>query len=326
MQQFLFTVSSTYRSMLRMPVRESWPVDTSVGGLLMRRSVCPVSTTARPTRENLNRMLTTCVWSASLRLSLQPLLSRFVSNESCKVTYQIYFVLFQSIKNNCFILFSCIVSMFSIFTAPEIYWRKDGWVQESHLDFHFVQYARYNIKLVFFTLFLCCLILLWENGIKIKIKHFFFISEPNRPLCAEGTAETHPWPVQWRQAEGPDETRVRGTTQGGGHHHPRGSLLQGPGRVCHGQICLLCLLQMQKGISTVHVYIHTCTCRLCYACNYTCVHVNYVMLVFKAYYGGEARCDEQIGSAEDYDPRELVCGGCSDVSRAQVTLNFISLI
>lgn len=174
MQQFLFTVSSTYRSMLRMPVRESWPVDTSVGGLLMRRSVCPVSTTARPTRENLNRTLTTCVWSASLRLSLQPLLSRFVSNESCKVTYQIYFVLFQSIKNNCFILFSCIVSMFSIFTAPEIYWRKDGWVQESHLDFHFVQYARYNIKLVFFTLFLCCLILLWENGIKIKIKHFFF--------------------------------------------------------------------------------------------------------------------------------------------------------
>lgn len=38
----------------------------------------------------------------------------------------------------------------------------------------------------------------------------------------------------------------------------------------------------------------------------------------KAYYGGEARCDEQIGSAEDYDPRELVCGGCSDVSRAQM--------
>ncbi|XP_062580615.1 E3 ubiquitin-protein ligase MYCBP2-like [Saccostrea cucullata] len=38
----------------------------------------------------------------------------------------------------------------------------------------------------------------------------------------------------------------------------------------------------------------------------------------KAYYGGEARCDEQIGVAEDYDPRELVCGGCSDVSRAQM--------
>ncbi|XP_069130438.1 LOW QUALITY PROTEIN: E3 ubiquitin-protein ligase MYCBP2-like [Argopecten irradians] len=38
----------------------------------------------------------------------------------------------------------------------------------------------------------------------------------------------------------------------------------------------------------------------------------------KAYYGGEARCDEQAGGAEDYDPQELVCGGCSDVSRAQM--------
>ncbi|XP_048243746.1 E3 ubiquitin-protein ligase MYCBP2-like isoform X7 [Haliotis rufescens] len=39
----------------------------------------------------------------------------------------------------------------------------------------------------------------------------------------------------------------------------------------------------------------------------------------KAYYGGEARCDEQAGGGgDDYDPRELVCGGCSDVSRAQM--------
>ncbi|XP_071950592.1 E3 ubiquitin-protein ligase MYCBP2-like isoform X2 [Antedon mediterranea] len=36
----------------------------------------------------------------------------------------------------------------------------------------------------------------------------------------------------------------------------------------------------------------------------------------KAYYGGEARCDE--GGAQEYDPAELVCGGCSDVSRAQM--------
>lgn len=50
-------------------------------------------------------------------------------------------------EKNFFILSSCIVNMFSTFTAPEIYWRKDGWVQESHLDFHFVQYARYNIML-----------------------------------------------------------------------------------------------------------------------------------------------------------------------------------
>ena len=37
----------------------------------------------------------------------------------------------------------------------------------------------------------------------------------------------------------------------------------------------------------------------------------------KAYYGGEARCDAEAGIV-DYDPSELVCGGCSDVSRAQM--------
>ncbi|KAI1288150.1 E3 ubiquitin-protein ligase MYCBP2 [Halotydeus destructor] len=38
----------------------------------------------------------------------------------------------------------------------------------------------------------------------------------------------------------------------------------------------------------------------------------------KAYYGGEARCDAEAGLGEDYDPNELVCGACSDVSRAQM--------
>lgn len=37
----------------------------------------------------------------------------------------------------------------------------------------------------------------------------------------------------------------------------------------------------------------------------------------KAYYGGEARCDAQLGG-ESFDPAELVCGGCSDVARAQM--------
>ncbi|XP_024084698.1 E3 ubiquitin-protein ligase MYCBP2 isoform X3 [Cimex lectularius] len=37
----------------------------------------------------------------------------------------------------------------------------------------------------------------------------------------------------------------------------------------------------------------------------------------KAYYGGEARCDAELGSGE-FDPSELVCGACSDVSRAQM--------
>ncbi|XP_052124547.1 E3 ubiquitin-protein ligase MYCBP2-like [Frankliniella occidentalis] len=36
----------------------------------------------------------------------------------------------------------------------------------------------------------------------------------------------------------------------------------------------------------------------------------------KAYYGGEARCDAEMG--EQYDPTELVCGGCSDVASAQM--------
>ncbi|XP_033642320.1 E3 ubiquitin-protein ligase MYCBP2-like isoform X2 [Asterias rubens] len=37
-----------------------------------------------------------------------------------------------------------------------------------------------------------------------------------------------------------------------------------------------------------------------------------------AYYGGEACCDQDIGIQGDYDLTELVCGACSDVSRAQM--------
>jgi RCR-type E3 ubiquitin transferase len=37
---------------------------------------------------------------------------------------------------------------------------------------------------------------------------------------------------------------------------------------------------------------------------------------FQAYYGGEARCDADIG--ENFNPEELVCGGCSDIAKAQV--------
>lgn len=39
---------------------------------------------------------------------------------------------------------------------------------------------------------------------------------------------------------------------------------------------------------------------------------------FQAYFGGEARCDAEAGQGDDYDPSELICGACSDVSRAQV--------
>eukprot|EP00062_Callorhinchus_milii_P006572 gi/632947251/ref/XP_007888958.1/ PREDICTED: E3 ubiquitin-protein ligase MYCBP2 isoform X6 [Callorhinchus milii] len=38
----------------------------------------------------------------------------------------------------------------------------------------------------------------------------------------------------------------------------------------------------------------------------------------KAYFGGEARCDAEAGQGDQYDPRELICGACSDISRAQM--------
>ena len=49
------------------------------------------------------------------------------------------------------------------------------------------------------------------------------------------------------------------------------------------------------------------------------------IIILQAYYGGMVRCDEQIGLAEEYDEKELVCGGCSDVSRAQVSSENIFL-
>uniref|UniRef100_A0A914D0R4 Uncharacterized protein n=1 Tax=Acrobeloides nanus TaxID=290746 RepID=A0A914D0R4_9BILA len=37
----------------------------------------------------------------------------------------------------------------------------------------------------------------------------------------------------------------------------------------------------------------------------------------KAYFGGESRCQEAL-EASNYNPEELVCGGCSDVTSAAV--------
>lgn len=42
------------------------------------------------------------------------------------------------------------------------------------------------------------------------------------------------------------------------------------------------------------------------------------VFILQAYYGGEARCDIELGGSGDFDPSELVCGACSDVSRAQM--------
>lgn len=50
-----------------------------------------------------------------------------------------------------------------------------------------------------------------------------------------------------------------------------------------------------------------------------CVGSECDLLIFlQAYFGGEARCDAEAGQGDDYDPSELICGACSDVSRAQV--------
>ena len=42
----------------------------------------------------------------------------------------------------------------------------------------------------------------------------------------------------------------------------------------------------------------------------------------KAYYGGEAHCQDAAGG-EDFQPEELLCGGCSNVNHAQVR-NYLS--
>lgn len=40
-------------------------------------------------------------------------------------------------------------------------------------------------------------------------------------------------------------------------------------------------------------------------------------MFFQAYYGGEARCEAEVDNS-DYNPEELICGGCSDISGARV--------
>ena len=39
----------------------------------------------------------------------------------------------------------------------------------------------------------------------------------------------------------------------------------------------------------------------------------------KAYFGGEARCDIEAGG-DSFNPEELVCGGCSDVSQVRIAV------
>ena len=37
----------------------------------------------------------------------------------------------------------------------------------------------------------------------------------------------------------------------------------------------------------------------------------------KAYFEGEARCDLDARAGDTFNPEELVCGGCSDVSQVR---------
>ena len=45
----------------------------------------------------------------------------------------------------------------------------------------------------------------------------------------------------------------------------------------------------------------------------------------KAYYGGEAHCQDGAGG-EDFRPEELLCGGCSNVNHAQVRTSIVSTV
>ena len=46
----------------------------------------------------------------------------------------------------------------------------------------------------------------------------------------------------------------------------------------------------------------------------------------KAYFGGEARCDIEAGGGDTFNPEELVCGGCSDVSQVKFTYEVLSCV
>ena len=46
----------------------------------------------------------------------------------------------------------------------------------------------------------------------------------------------------------------------------------------------------------------------------------------KAYFGGEARCDLEAGGGDGFNPEELVCGGCSDVSQVSTETTGCTLL
>jgi len=40
--------------------------------------------------------------------------------------------------------------------------------------------------------------------------------------------------------------------------------------------------------------------------------------VLQAYYGGEVRCEAEAGGEDLFNPQELICGACSNISCAQI--------
>lgn len=40
--------------------------------------------------------------------------------------------------------------------------------------------------------------------------------------------------------------------------------------------------------------------------------------MFQPYFGGEARCDAGAGANTNFNPEELLCGGCSNVACGQI--------
>lgn len=44
-------------------------------------------------------------------------------------------------------------------------------------------------------------------------------------------------------------------------------------------------------------------------------------VITQSYYGGEARCAQAAAASDDYDPTELVCPACSNVSGTAIQVS-----
>ena len=51
-----------------------------------------------------------------------------------------------------------------------------------------------------------------------------------------------------------------------------------------------------------------------------CIQPAKCIFSFKGYFGGTVECNEQAEGEDKYDPKDLVCGGCSNKERDQVSI------